>query len=523
MLRSVVEGKDATISKANQQLATLREQVALLTTQRDNLKKEKLAQVDMYTGINREQATHHASEIAERDTTVNTLQSTIDELQDDVAEKQQTIDNYEHSVGLLRNDLNVQRLAIAGNQDTIDSQRAEMQAARSQHELLMEMMVQSRLSTIRNHKALLGKWANTYREGYEHWAVRKQNLKDALEQQRGVVARLQDQVADFQRQVWDAEDTVGQLKADQELTTEILITQYRARIDEHYEGFRARFQQVIDGRNAALGQALTRKLAAQSERYATALADAQIGHQADLAAVRNQFAADIEAARVGERNSLEGAFGTRLQDALRDQSTTMQAQFDTKLAADLQKKETDLKASHAEILTAALEAQRNTLQAQYDTDVKQALETQRLELENKLQRDIEVARARWEKQPAPANTSSASRVLETSPTGAGSSSVDAVTNAAANAVSIVANADAAPVINTAPTTTDAAPETRSDTSPQPRSAEKRPAPETIDQAARRPKRSRVSKSTSELGAVSGGSKSTSSNAKGSATLLWSIF
>ena len=93
----------------------------------------------------------------------------------------------------------------------------------------------------------------------------------------------------------------------------------------------------------------------------------------------------------------------------------------------------------------------------------------------------------------------------------------AVTNAAANAVSTVTNADAASV------TTDTAPETRSDTSPQPRSAEKRPAPETSDQASRHPKRSRVSKSTSEVGAATGASKSTTSNAKDVPTLLRSIF
>ena len=155
--------------------------------------------------------------------------------------------------------------------------------------------------------------------------------------------------------------------------------------------------------------------------------------------------------------------------------------------------------------------------------MKTTLDTQRAEMENKLQHDIEVARARWEKQPATANTSSASRVLETSPTGAGSSSVDAVTNAAANAVSIVANVDAALVTNTAPANTDAAPEIRSNTSPQPRSAGKRPAPETSDQAARRPKRSRVNNSTSEVGAATGASKSTTSNAKEVPSLLRSIF
>jgi hypothetical protein len=285
-----------------------------------------------------------------------------------------------------------------------------------------------------------------------------------------------------------------------------------------------------------------------------------------LAAVRNQFATDIEAARVDERNSLEAAFDTRLQNALqhqsrtlqvefdtklaanlqsketamntshandlaaalenalRDQSTTKPAEFDTKLASELHEKEADLEASHAELLTAALEAQRKKLQVQHDADVKQALETQRLEMETKFQHEVEVARARWEKQPAPVNTSSASHVLETSPAGAGSSSMGAVTNAAANAVSTVTNADAAPVTNTAPATTDTAPETRSDTSPQPRSAGKRPAPETSDQASRRrPKRSRVSKSTSEVGAATGASKSTTSNAKDVPTLLRSIF
>jgi peptidoglycan hydrolase CwlO-like protein len=273
-LRSVVEGKDTTISEENQQLDTLRGQVALLTSERDQLKKEKLASMEMYTGINREQATHHASEIAQRDTTINTLQSTIDELRDDVAEKQQTVDNLGNSVGLLQNELNVQRLTIVGEQDTIDSQRADMQATRSHHDFIVEMMIQPCLTTINIHKALLRKWANTYRENYEHWAVRKQDLKGELEQQRGVTARLQNQIAAFQRHIWNTDDEVGQLKADRKLEIEILTTEYRARIDEHYEGFRAQFQKRIDDRNAVLGQALTRKSGAQSVRYASALAAA---------------------------------------------------------------------------------------------------------------------------------------------------------------------------------------------------------------------------------------------------------
>ena len=128
------------------------------------------------------------------------------------------------------------------------------------------------------------------------------------------------------------------------------------------------------------------------------------------------------------------------------------------------------------------------------------------------------ARAWWKRQPASVNTSLASHISETSPVGAGSSSMGGITDAtSANTVSTVPNTDAAPA------TTDPAPETRSNTLPQPRSAGKRPAPETSDQSSRRPKLSRISKSTSELGAAPGGSKSTSSNAKDSPTFLWSIF
>jgi hypothetical protein len=99
-------------------------------------------------------------------------------------------------------------------------------------------------------------------------------LKGELEQQRGVTARLQNQIAAFQRHIWNTDDEVGQLKADRKLEIEILTTEYRARIDEHYEGFRAQFQKRIDDRNAVLGQALTRKSGAQSVRYASALAAA---------------------------------------------------------------------------------------------------------------------------------------------------------------------------------------------------------------------------------------------------------
>ena len=128
-------------------------------------------------------------------------------------------------------------------------------------------------------------------------------MKEESEQQRGVTAQLQNQLAAFQRRVWNADDEIGQLKADQKLAIEILTTEYRARINEHYEGFRAQFQQVIDDRNAALGQALTRKSDAQSARYASALASVKAEHEKELGAVRNQLATDIEAARVHERNS----------------------------------------------------------------------------------------------------------------------------------------------------------------------------------------------------------------------------
>ena len=124
---------------------------------KEQLRREKLGNVQRYTDIKREQAAPHESDIAAKQQTIDQLQEDIGDLQDDVTEKQGSIDDLGSSMGVLQNEINVHNQTILEKQGIINDQQAAAKSARSQCDFVVEMMIQSRLTTINIHKALLRK------------------------------------------------------------------------------------------------------------------------------------------------------------------------------------------------------------------------------------------------------------------------------------------------------------------------------------------------------------------------------